>query len=78
MTQGKALLGVLAGMAAGATLGLLFAPRKGSEFRSNMYRKGDDLASALSDRVEEKFEELIGLVRAGQRKTDKEPAEKKS
>jgi gas vesicle protein len=62
MTTGKALLGVLAGIAAGAALGVLFAPEKGSQTRNNIKRKGEDLADALSDKIDEKFEDLMMAV----------------
>ena len=55
MGSGKVLLGVLAGVAVGATLGILFAPDKGSNTRKKISRKGDDYAEEL----EEKFNEFI-------------------
>ena len=39
MGTGKILLGVLAGVAAGATLGILFAPAKGSKTRKKIIEK---------------------------------------
>lgn len=62
MSTGKALLGVLAGMAAGAALGLLFAPEKGSNTRKKIVRKGEDLAEAVNDKIDEKFNELVGVL----------------
>ena len=58
----RALLGVLVGIAAGAALGLLFAPGKGSETRKKLLSKGGDLASSLNDRVVEKFNELVSAI----------------
>lgn len=62
MTTGKALLGVLAGIAAGAVIGVLFAPGKGSDTRKTIVKKSEDLAGALNDKIDEKFSELMGTV----------------
>jgi len=55
MSSGKVLLALLAGVAAGALLGVLFAPDKGSETRKKISRKGEDYAEGLS----EKFNEFL-------------------
>jgi len=55
MNSGKILLGVLAGAAAGALLGVLFAPDKGSETRKKIVNKSADYAESLK----EKFNEFI-------------------
>jgi len=55
MNTGKVVLGVLAGIAAGAALGILFAPDKGSNTRKKIARKGEDVTDELSD----KFNEFI-------------------
>lgn len=51
----KVLLGVLAGAAAGAILGVLFAPEKGAETRKKIEEGSKDVASTLK----EKFSELV-------------------
>ncbi|MBP8792062.1 MAG: YtxH domain-containing protein [Lutibacter sp.] len=53
MGTGKILLGVLAGVAAGATLGILFAPAKGSKTRKKIIEKGDDYADGLKAKISE-------------------------
>jgi gas vesicle protein len=58
MDTGKVLLGVLAGVAVGATLGILFAPDKGSNTRKKIKQKGDDYADDLG----EKFNEFIETI----------------
>lgn len=62
MTTGKALLGVLAGLAAGVTIGVIFGPDKGSGARKNVTKKGEDLANALNETIDEKFEQLMNSI----------------
>ncbi len=66
MSTGKVLLGVLAGAAAGAILGLLLAPDKGSETRKKILKKGEGYADALKDRYDEMMDglgEKFGVAR---------------
>jgi len=63
MNAGKILLGVVAGVAAGALLGVLFAPEKGSVTRRKIVEKKDDMTEDLKDKfndfldtISEKFE----------------------
>jgi gas vesicle protein len=58
MSVKKVLIGVLTGAAIGATLGIMFAPDKGSTTRRRFSRKGYD----YSDELEEKFNELIDSI----------------
>ena len=66
MSTGKVFLGLLAGVAAGALIGVLFAPEKGCETRKKIAKKGkdyaDDLTRKMNDFVEDmtqKFETVI-------------------
>ena len=52
--SGKILVAVAAGIAAGAVLGILFAPGKGSETRKKLNKKPQKIA----DEVKEKFNGL--------------------
>jgi gas vesicle protein len=55
----KIIASVLAGVAAGAVLGLLFAPEKGEETRRRISEKYND----LSDSVKEKLNDLVNVVK---------------
>ena len=59
MKASKIALGVLGGMAAGAVVGILFAPAKGADTRKKIQQKGNDYADDLKD----KFENLSGVVK---------------
>jgi gas vesicle protein len=58
MSSGKVVMGVLAGIAVGALLGVLFAPDKGSETRKKMAEKGGDLADGVKDKLNKLIDEL--------------------
>ena len=76
MGSGKVLASVLAGAAAGAILGILFAPDKGTETRRKIAEKGAGLAESVkgkvseyTDAISEKYdsvkEKLTGLASEG-------------
>lgn len=58
MNSGKVLLGVLAGVATGALLGILFAPSKGSRTRRRITKKGE----AYADGLKEKFDTVLAGI----------------
>ncbi len=86
MSTGKVLLGVMAGVAIGALLGVLFAPDKGSVTRKKIIKTGEDLKDDVKesfneflDDLSEKFEkvkddvsDVAGKARSGSEKTEKE------
>lgn len=58
MKTNSTLVGVLGGMAAGALIGILFAPDKGSKTRKKIKLKSSKYASDARDKVEEALETL--------------------
>ncbi len=83
MNEGKILLGVLAGAATGAVLGVLFAPDSGANTRKKIMRKGEDyagdlksqfndLASSLNDGAAGFKEEISHLVSNTKSKIEEE------
>ena len=60
MKANKIALGLLGGIAAGAVVGILFAPAKGSDTRKKIQQKGSDYADDLKD----KFENLSGTLKS--------------
>jgi gas vesicle protein len=79
MSAGKIVSAVLAGVAVGAALGILFAPDKGSVTRRTIARRSKDFTDDLGDKandfidsITEKFEsakdEAIRLAENGKHK----------
>lgn len=49
--NGKIILGVLGAAAAGAVIGLLLAPDKGSDLRKKISKAADDFAGNITDMI---------------------------
>ena len=58
MSTGKVLLGVLAGIAVGSLLGVLFAPEKGSVTRKKISQKSHDLKEELAEKFNEFLDDI--------------------
>jgi len=58
MSSGKILLGILGGVAAGALLGVLFAPDKGTGTRKRISKKADRYADDLKERFDDFVQEI--------------------
>ncbi len=84
MKSGKVLLGLLAGLAAGAVLGILFAPDKGSVTRKKIAEKGDEYAEGLKekfgnivDEITKKCEEVLSSRKESESTSETEAQEMK-
>jgi gas vesicle protein len=51
MSRGSIILGVVAGVAAGALIGILFAPDKGDSTRKKIIHKGEDYVGNLKEKI---------------------------
>ena len=59
MTTGKAILGMLVGVAAGAAIGMLLAPHKGDKTRKKIFKNGRALADAINEKIDDRFDDLV-------------------
>ena len=58
MNSSKIVLGILGGVAAGALLGVLFAPEKGSKTRKKIVNKSNDIVDDLKNKFEDLYEDV--------------------
>jgi len=77
MSSGKVFLGVLAGVATGALLGILFAPDKGCETRKKIAKKGQDYVDDLKEKMNEVIEDVTTKFESGVKEI-KDSAKKES
>ena len=63
MNTGKAILGVLVGMAAGAAIGALFATDK----QGKISKKGEDPSNAM---IDQRFDDLLHMIMNSRRNTN--------
>ena len=89
MNSGKVFLGVLAGIAAGAILGILFAPDKGTQTRKKIVNKGgsyveelnakfDEFLESISEKLENTKEDAEKIVTNGKARYDEIKKEAKN
>ncbi|HSP11395.1 MAG TPA: YtxH domain-containing protein [Salegentibacter sp.] len=85
MKSGKMLLGLLSGAAAGAALGLLFAPKKGADTRKAITKTSDDYLEGarknfneFSDSLSHKVDALKSKTKAGLSNSEKKIDEAKA
>ncbi len=58
MKGGKVFLGFLGGVAAGALLGILLAPDKGSKTRKKIVRKGEDYVEDVKEKISDMVDDV--------------------
>lgn len=63
MSESKVVVALLAGLAAGAALGILFAPDAGTETRDKLAESLNDLNGAIKDLASEQIEKIAGLFK---------------
>ena len=60
--KSNAFMGLLAGVAIGTVIGVLFAPEKGSVTRNEIARKGEEVADDVKDRFNDILENFLRKV----------------
>ncbi len=70
MSKDKLLLGVLAGVAVGALLGVLFAPDKGSATREKISKKGKEYADDLNNKIDQLIASITSKTNWAEKEAD--------
>jgi gas vesicle protein len=70
-TGGGFLIGLLCGTALGAAIGLMFAPRAGSEIRQTLYDSTGDIRRRASEKYDQATEQVNNIVSKGRQAVDR-------
>src|SRR5690349_7645983 len=65
------LIGLLCGTALGAAIGLMFAPKAGSEFRQRLYESTGDIRRKAYETYDQASEQVNNMVTKGRQAVDR-------
>lgn len=68
---GGFILGLLCGTALGAAIGLMFAPKAGSEFRQRLYEQTGDIRQKAYETYGQATEQVNNMVSKGRQAVDR-------
>lgn len=68
---GGFLIGLLCGTALGAAIGLMFAPKVGSEFRQRLYESTGDIRRKAYETYDQASEQVNTMVEKGRQAVDR-------
>jgi gas vesicle protein len=68
---GGFLIGLLCGTALGAAIGMMFAPKTGSEIRRTLYDSTDDIRRKAYDAYDQASEQVNTIVTKGRQAVDR-------
>lgn len=68
---GGFLIGLLCGTALGAAIGLMFAPKAGSEFRQRLYESTGDIRRKAYETYDQASEQVNNMVTKGRQVVDR-------
>lgn len=63
MNESKVVIALLAGLAAGAVLGIMFAPEAGTETRDKLNESLSKLGESIKDAASEQIDNLVGSIK---------------
>ena len=78
MKSSRVVMSIVAGAAIGATLGVLFAPDKGSNTRNKITKKGGDFVGGIKERANHLVEAVKSPFLAGMHESNGNVTQPKS